>query len=181
MLEFRICIARSTDLIHWTRVAVLDPTGASMPTLRAGPRRHGFLLAYEKRIRDGGNIVRLRYYPSLYWLLSGGFADQRDLPRQFSPYNDGTPTIEWVHWNGGLNRSSIGLGFHYETAPAASAGPDREATGTLRRFRTWTAYPDPSARTGPGPPGTAAAVTASWRQFSFDGDQWRAVRGPERV
>lgn len=174
--DFRISIARSTDLIHWTRVAVLDPTGASMPTLRAIPGTTGFLLGYEKRIRDGGDVVRLRYYPSLYWLLSGDYAAQRDLPRLFSPYNNGTPTIEWVHWNGGLRRSTIGLGFHYETAPGGARGPDREATGTVRGFRTWTAYPDPSADTALDRQGLVGSH-GDWRGFSFDGDAWRLYEG----
>src|SRR5205823_3885561 len=99
--DFRVSLARSSDLIHWTRVAVLDPSGASMPTLRAISGSPGYLLAYEKRIRGAGNVIRIRYYPSLFWLLSGAFADQRDLPLTFSPYNNGTPTILWVHWNGG--------------------------------------------------------------------------------
>jgi hypothetical protein len=171
-VDFRISLARSTDLIHWTRVVILDPTGASMPTLQAIPGGRGYLLAYEKRASDGGGVVRLRYYPSLATLLAGRFAAERDIPRSFSPYNDGTPTILWIHWNGGLRRSSIGLGFHYESAPHRWRGPDREALGTLRRFRLWFARTDPS---------TDAELDAqgldgnhgSWRQFGFDGEQWR--------
>jgi hypothetical protein len=172
LADFKISIARSTDLIHWTRVAVLDPTGASMPTLRAIPGQSGFLLAYEKRIRDGGDVIRLRYYPSLYWLLAGDYAAQRDLPRLFSPYNNGTPTIEWIHWHGGLRRSAIGLGFHYQSVPGGQRGPDREATGTVHEFRTWSARPDQSMDNALDREGLIGSH-GDWRGFSFDGEDWR--------
>jgi hypothetical protein len=171
--DFRISLARSDDLIHWTRVAVLDPTGASMPTLSAIPGTSGYLLAYEKRPRvGGGDVVRIRYYPSLFWLLGGQWAAQRDLPLTLSRYNDGTPTIVWVHWNGGLSRSTIGLGFHYETAPAGRRGPDREAIGTLRGFRAWTARTDPATDGALDRQGLLGSH-GDWRQFSFAGGSWR--------
>jgi hypothetical protein len=171
--DFRISLARSTDLIHWTRVAVLDPTGASMPTLSAIPGASGYLLAYEKRRRaGGGDVVRLRYYPSLFWLLGGQWAAQRDLPLTFSPFNDGTPTILWVHWNGGLARSAIGLGFHYETALAGQRAPDREALGTLRGFRAWTARRDPATDSALDRQGLLGSH-GDWRRFDFAGAGWR--------
>ena len=128
--EFRISLARSPDLIHWTRIVVLDPLGASMPTLRAVPGTGGFLLAYEKAIPNLGNIVRVRYYSSLAALQTGHFATQRDLPQTFSRFNDGTPTILSITWHHGLARSVIHIGFHYETEVRGGRGPDREAIGT---------------------------------------------------
>lgn len=170
--DFRVSLARSTDLIHWTRAAVLDPTGASMPTLRAIPGTPGYLLAYEKRQRGGGDVVRIRYYPSLFWLLGGQWAEQRDLPLSFSPYNNGTPTILWVRWNGGLRRSVIGLGFHYESAPNGQRGPDREAIGTLRGFRLWSARTDPRTDASLDQQGLVGSH-GDWRRFSFGGAGWR--------
>jgi hypothetical protein len=171
--DFRISLARSGDLIHWNRVAVLDPTGASMPTLSAIPGTSGYLLAYEKRPRaGGGDVVRLRYYPSLFWLLSGQWAAQRDLPLSFSHHNDGTPTILWVRWNGGLARSVIGLGFHYETAIAGQRGPDREAIGTLTGFRSWIAHTDPATDRALNRQGLLGSH-GDWRQFGFAGGGWR--------
>jgi hypothetical protein len=171
--DFRISLARSADLIHWTRAAVLDPTGASMPTLSTIPGTSGYLLAYEKRPRsDSGNVVRLRYYPSLFYLLAGQWAAQRDLPLAFSRFNNGTPTILWVHWNGGLTRSSIGLGFHYETAIAGRRGPDREAIGTLRGFRSWIAHTDRATDGALDRQGLLGSH-GDWRQFGFDGGSWR--------
>jgi hypothetical protein len=172
LADFRVSLARSTDLIHWTRAVVLDPTGASMPTLRAIPGTPGYLLAYEKRPRSTGNVVRIRYYPSLFWLLAGQWKAQRDLPLTFSPYNNGTPTILWLRWNGALARSEIGLGFHYESAYNGQRGPDREAIGTLRGFRLWTARTD--ARTdGSLDRQGLAGSHGDWRQFSFGGASWR--------
>jgi hypothetical protein len=171
--DFRVSLARSNDLIHWTRAAVLDPTGASMPTLSPIPGTSGYLLAYEKRPRaGGGDVVRVRYYPSLFWLLGGQWAAQRDLPLTFSPFNNGTPTIVWVHWNGALSRSAIRVGFHYETAPAGSRGPDREAVGTLRGFHTWTAHTDPATDVALDRQGLLGSH-GDWRQFSFGGSDWR--------
>jgi hypothetical protein len=171
-IDFRISLARSTDLIHWTRALILDPTGASMPTLQPVPDGRGYLLAYEKRAVDGGGVVRVRYYPSLAALLAGRFAAEQDIPRTFSPYNEGTPTILSVHWNGGLRRSSIELGFHYESAPHGWRGPDREALGTLRKFRVWSARTDRSTDAALDEQGLDGSH-GSWRQFGFDGDQWR--------
>lgn len=175
-MDFRVSLARSTDLIHWTRVAILDPTGASMPTLRAVPGARGYVLAYEKRAPDGGGVIRLRYYPSITALFADRFAEQEDIQRTLSPYNDGTPTILSIHWNGGVRRSAIELGFHYESAPSGWRGPDREALGTLRRFRLWTAHPDSATDAeldGQGLDGNHG----DWRQFGFDGEQWRVYEG----
>ena len=170
-VDFRISLAQSTDLIHWTRVDVLDPSGASMPTLRAIAGSPGYLLAYEKS-HPGGDVVRLRYYPSLAALLAGHYSAQHDLPRQFSPYNDGTPTILWMRWNGSLWRSVIELGFHYETARKWRRGPDREAIGTLHGFRIWTARTDPSTDAALSHEGFVGSH-GDWRQFDFEGSRWR--------
>jgi hypothetical protein len=174
--NFRISLGYSTDLIHWTRLEVLDPSGASMPTLRAIAGSSGFLLAYEKQTTRGGNVVRIRFYPTLAALVSGHFTAQRDLPRLFSPYNNGTPTILWAQWHGSLYRSLIEVGFHYESAPKGRRGPDREAVGILRGFRTWTARPDPAADAVLDRKGLRGSH-GDWRQFGFEGRLWRVYEG----
>jgi hypothetical protein len=173
--QFRISLAQSADLIHWTRTVVLDPVGASMPTLRAVPNG-GFLLAYEKKTPHGGNSVRLRYYRSLGKLEAGRFAAQRELPQTFSRFNDGTPTILSVTWHHALARSVIHIGFHYETESRRSPGPDREAIGTLVDFKRWTARtvtPLDAALDRQGLSGSHG----DWRQFSFAGSRWRIYEG----
>jgi hypothetical protein len=174
--EFRISLAQSADLIHWTQIVVLDPFNASMPTLRAVPGG-GFLLAYEKAIPHFGNVVRLRYYGSLGDLQVGHFATQRDLPQTFSPFNDGTPTILSVTWHHGLARSVIHIGFHYETkGRGGRRGPDREAIGTLVDFKRWTARTEKPLDVALDQQGLSGSH-GDWRQFSFAGDRWRIYEG----
>jgi hypothetical protein len=173
--EFRIILAQSSDLIHWTQIVVLDPLGASMPTLRTVPGG-GFLLAYEKKIPRVGDIVRLRYYRSLAQLETGHFAAQRDLPHTFSPYNDGTPTILSVTWHHALTRSVIHIGFHYETEARGTRGPDREAIGTLVDFKRWTAHAEKPLDLALDRQGLSGSH-GDWRQFSFAGDRWRIYEG----
>jgi hypothetical protein len=175
--EFRISLAYSTDLIHWTRIVVLDPFGASMPTLRAVPGTSGFLLAYEKKIPNVGNIVRLRYYPSLGALQAGRFAAQRDLPQTFSHFNDGTPTILSITWHHSLTRSVIHIGFHYETeTQGGRRGPDREAIGTLVDFKRWTAHTEKPLDVALDQQGLSGSH-GDWRQFNFGTDKWRIYEG----
>jgi len=173
--EFRISLAYSPDLIHWTRIVVLDPLGASMPTLCTTPGG-GFLLAYEKKIPKVGNIVRLRYYASLAELEAGHYAAQRDLPQTFSRYNNGTPTILSVTWHHSLWRSVLHIGFHYETEAKGGRGPDREAIGTLVDFRRWTAHTEKPLDAALDQQGLSGSH-GDWRQFSFAGDRWRIYEG----
>jgi len=176
VVDFRSSLAYSTDLIHWRRLEVLDPSGASMPTVRSIAGSSGFLLAYEKHTAHSGNVVRLRFYPTLQALLANRFTAQRDLPRLFSPYNNGTPTILWAQWHGSLYRSVIEVGFHYESAPKGWRGPDREALGTLRGFRNWTARTDPDADAVLDRLGLTGSH-GDWRQFGFDNLRWRVYEG----
>jgi hypothetical protein len=173
--QFRISLAYSPDLMHWTHIAVLDPLGASMPTLSTTPGG-GFLLAYEKKIPKLGNIVRLRYYASLAKLEAGRYAAQRDLPQTFSHFNDGTPTILSVTWHHSLWRSVLHIGFHYETEAKGGRGPDREAIGTLVDFRRWTAHTEKPLDAALDQQGLAGSH-GDWRQFSFAGDRWRIYEG----
>lgn len=172
---FKISLAHSNDLVHWTRLRVLDWIGASMPTLRPIPGTGGYLLVYEKQ-RPRGDVLRIAYFRSRASLLAGRAAGERDLPRKFSPYNNGTPTILRIDWRGSPRRSLIELGFHYQSEARHGAGADREAIGQLVGFRTWRARKDNqadqalSARRLDGSHG-------DWRQFAFDGFLWRIYEG----
>jgi hypothetical protein len=172
-LLYRVMLGRSTDLIHWHRVAELDRDGASMPTLRPIPGQPGFVLAYEKSgSSTAGHVVRVRYYATRDDLLANHYRAQRDLPLLFSPFNNGTPSILSVRWRGSLQRSVIQLGFHYETSRQGGAGPDREAVGTLRGFRRWSARPDAATDAALDRQGLAGNH-GDWRQFSFESAWWR--------
>jgi hypothetical protein len=170
--KFRISLAHSDDLIHWSPIRVLDRSGAAMPTLRQVPGTHGYLLAYQKAQTQTQTQLRVRYYPSLGALLAGNFSAQRDLPRLFSPYSNGTPNVLSVVWHGSILRSVIKLGFHYNDSPRGLPGPDREALGTLRGFRQWTAHTDPSVDELLLHDGFHGSH-GDRRQFSFDGHRWR--------
>jgi hypothetical protein len=170
--SYRILLAHSSDLIHWRRLAVLDAAGASVPSLFP-VGGGGFLLAYEKQDAAGtDHFVRLRYYASQADLIAGHAGASVDLPRRFSPFNNGTPWFESVDWGGSPGSSTIALGFHYELGTSGLPGPDREAVGTLRDFRAWSAQKDD------GVDGllSNAGLTGSHgdaRQFAFGGSQWR--------
>ncbi|MGO9901454.1 MAG: hypothetical protein ACLP0J_17625 [Solirubrobacteraceae bacterium] len=177
--DFRISIAHSNDLIHWTRVQVLDPVGATMPTLRAIPGNKGYLLAYEKASAHDGDHIRVRYYRGLADVLANDVGAQVDLARLFSPNSNGTPSLTSISWHGSLEQSVIGIDFHYETVTRKGAGPDREAIGTLIGFRSWAATKDPN---------TDALLDSQRltgnhgdsRQFRFANDLWRLYEGQER-
>jgi hypothetical protein len=172
-LAYRVSLARSSDLIHWHRLAVLDPEGASMPTLRPIPGSPGFLLAYEKSYSSGaGHLIRLRYYATISDLLAGRVRGQRDLPLRLSQYNNGTPSILSIRWGSSARTSIIELGFHFETSRHGAPGPDREALGTLRGFRRFSARPDTPTDTGLDREGYAGSH-GDWREFSFEGARWR--------
>jgi len=168
---YRVMLARSDDLLHWRRVAVLDPTGATMPTLAPVPGG-GFLLAYEKTLGDHDH-VRVSYYPSLQALEAARPTAARNLPLRFSKLNDGTPSLRAIAWHGGPDRSLVTIAFHYETTAAGGGpGPDREAVGTLEDFRRWSAHRDPLVDrrlSGLGLVGNHG----DQRQFQLDGRRWR--------
>jgi hypothetical protein len=173
--DFRISLAHSTDLIHWTRIRILDPNAASMPTLRPIPRTAGYLLAYEKKQTlpaSGGDIIRVTDYRTLADLLAGRFAARRNLPRSFSRYNNGTPTILSINWRRGLASSVIQLGFHYQTDRQSAPGADREGLGEITGFHRWTARRDRLTDASLDQQGLRGNH-GDWRQFSFEGDRWR--------
>jgi hypothetical protein len=178
-LTFRISLAHSSDLLHWSRIRVLDRDGASMPTLRRVPGTSGYLLAYEKKPRHYQNVIRIAYFGTRADLLDGRVAVQRNLPRRFSPYADGTPTILWIKWRGSAARSLIGIGFHYQSKLRGRPAADREAVGQLVGLRRWTTLRGDEADAalfGRGLRGNHG----DWRQFSFDGFRWRVYEGQKR-
>jgi hypothetical protein len=178
---FRISLARSADLVRWTRVVVLDASGASMPTLRPIPGQPGYLLAYEKHLPGHlAHSLRLRYYPSRAALFAGRAAAQLDLPLRFSRFNNGTPAFLAIAWNGALARSKVALSFHYETATAnGKPGPDREALGILSGFRQWHVVPDADVDRALAQLGFAGNH-GDRREFPFAARRWRVYEAQAR-
>lgn len=171
---FVVALAHSSDLIHWRRLAIID-RGANSPTLRPIPGGTGYLFADERySAADPYDHVRVRFYRSLNAVLDNQVSAQADLPRRYSPYAEGTPDFLSIAWHGGLRRSVLELGFHY--LPVADnpghQGPDREALGILRGFRTWTTRKDPVVDRLLDGVGLAGAHGDS-RQFRFAEETWR--------
>jgi hypothetical protein len=178
--SFRISLGRSSDLLHWTRVRVLDPVGAEMPTLRQIPGSAGYLLAYEKIGRRGLHFIRIRYYASYAALVGGAPAAQADLPVHFSRFSNGTPALVSIDWRGGPRRSLIGVLFHYESAlEHGKPGPDREALGTLVGFRHWHAARDSAIDSLLERQGFLGSH-GDRRQFTFAGRPWRVYEAETR-
>jgi hypothetical protein len=178
LANYDVVLGQSQDLLHWSPVAVLD-TGASSPTLRPIPGGAGYLLAEEKySAAHPFDQIRLRYFRTTADLYADRDSGQIVLPRQFSPYADGTPSFLSIAWHGRLSRSVIELGFHY--LPFANnpdhQGPDREAIGVLTGFRKWSARRD-WATDGLLDQAGLTGKHGDRRQFSFDGQRWRVYEG----
>jgi hypothetical protein len=176
--DLRISLGRSPDLLHWTRVGVLDASGASMPTLRRIPGTTGYLLAYEKAGAHSDS-VRVRYYAGLAELEANRVAASVDLPRRLSGLNNGTPAFAAIDWGGGLRRSAITLTFHYESEDGSGPGPDREAIGILRGFRTWTAKRDSTTDALLDSEGLTGSH-GDQRFFTLEGHTWRVLEAESR-
>jgi hypothetical protein len=140
--QFRVRLARSTDLLHWSFQAELD-SRASQPTLAQLPD-HSFVLAVEADNGDGAGPgrrwLRFRHYASLVALL-GAHPDRTiDTPHTLTAATrgaEGTPNIYSARLFAGVAKSRIEVGFHY-----LHLGLDRQARGELTDFSAWMARPD---------------------------------------
>jgi hypothetical protein len=123
---YRSYLAHSSDLLHWSQIATLA-TNAHQPTL--GADRDGWVLAFEVSRQMGGNYIRILHYASTSKLRSAhqnrSFVVPNRLPDPGGA--QGTPNIISTAGN------RIKLGFHYY-----ANGTDRQAKGTLKRFRRWS-------------------------------------------
>jgi hypothetical protein len=130
--SFKLQIAESKDLRHWTRTAVLEDH-AHQGTIRKWDQ--GWLLAWEK---DGGegNWIRVATYATLAYLHAGKPAKVKDLPRSLSKYAEGTPSI-FTAFDYGRGRSEIRLRFHFYR----DGDVDRQAAGVLTDFDRWEEGP----------------------------------------
>jgi hypothetical protein len=130
-------LATSIDLLTWRFRRTLDPQ-ATQPTIRALPTG-GFLTAteYNNQVDSGGRL-RIRHYPDLSALCAGAFSHDVTIQRTLSGCNEGTPTIGAVALQPDIDQSVIDLDFHYQRR----CDVDRQASGRLTNFATWTATAD---------------------------------------
>lgn len=133
--NFVVKVAESIDLINWQFKKDLE-AGASNPELYQTPQGD-FLVAYEKK-SGPDSFIRIRQYKDYTALKQANHMSTKDLSRTLSTTNEGTPNFISINkkpinkgkqdWSG----SSITLGFHYLD------GTDKNATGTLTNFSSWT-------------------------------------------
>ncbi len=142
--SFRVLIAKSQDLLHWTYQAQLDKN-ASQPTI-AALSDSGFLLVDEASANHSAKLpprLRFRYYASLDALLSGRADRTFGAPLTMASADavaEGTPNIFSAVLTPDLSHSRIVVGYHYRLTHAS----DRPGRGVLTNFSRWSASPDTS-------------------------------------
>ncbi|MCW3039375.1 MAG: hypothetical protein JWM31_1280 [Solirubrobacterales bacterium] len=158
--HFETHLVSSSDLRTWRREAVLAQD-ASQPAIAPVPDG-GFVVADERgsTLRLLPPIVlpesitgptrlwllqksqlRFRFYPTLDALLSGKATRTFVAPRRLSRTNEGTPSIVVTRSGPGVAGLTVSTGLHVFEDLDGDGLPDadRQATGVLRGFRTWTA------------------------------------------
>jgi hypothetical protein len=140
--SFTVHLARSADLLTWTRHADLD-RDASQPMLTALPGG-AFLLVVEAGGAGRPAWLRVHHYPDARDLLAARPDRTFDAPHTLVPpdrFAEGTPHVEAATGTGDLDGSVIDIGFHYHRDGVV----DRQGRGRLTGFRQWRAAADPAA------------------------------------
>jgi hypothetical protein len=137
---FRVYVAESRDLLHWTARASLDD--ASQPAI-AALSDSGYLLADEASVSRGAQVrlLRFRHYASLATLLSGRTDRGYEAPLTIASGEaraEGTPNLFSATLSPDLSHSRIVVGFHYRLPH----GTDRPGIGELTDFSSWSGRPD---------------------------------------
>jgi hypothetical protein len=141
---YRVYLAESRDLLHWTSRAVLDDDASQPALAELSGSGSGYLLAEEASVNRGAGIellLRFRHYAGLAALLSGRADRTFESPLTLTPGGaraEGTPNIFSATGSPGLSHSRIVVGFHYRPRH----GVDRPGVGVLTDFSSWSARPD---------------------------------------
>jgi hypothetical protein len=136
--RFHVHLSVSRELLEWTAVRRLDED-ASQPTLEPDGRG-GWFVADELMRSRKGNALRFLWFSSTEALLEGR-PDRRFEPRNTLARRgaaQGTPHLFTIRLEPDLDRSTIGVGFHYFDGTR-----DLQAEGELRDFAHWTAAARP--------------------------------------
>jgi len=120
----QVRLATSTDLTTWSFRITLDPW-ASQPYL-AVASDGTYVLAVEA---DSDHHVRFRHYSTLAALMSATSDRRFDAPKTLSRCAEGTPSIR------SATATTVNVAMHY----FADCQTDREASGVLTNWTTWTA------------------------------------------
>ena len=125
---FRVRLATSTDLMHWTSEVALG-SQASQPTIAAASDG-GYVVAWEQE-PDPIHIV-IESFATWDDLLAAKPSRHLDVPVTTQACGEGTPSIT------AASSTRVDLGFHYH----AACQSDREAQGSTD-WTAWTATPRP--------------------------------------
>ncbi len=157
---FSLHMVESEDLMSWRHVRVVDEHAHQGTLKQIG---EGFLAAWEKD-GPGGNWIRIVHYPSLHALKTGQEDRSFDAERSLAPTAEGTPVIRAADKD--LRVIRIGMHFY------RNQDVDRQAIGTLRDWKDWTAQPLPNLNT----------LEADWHGnigdrdiFRYQGRDWMAL------
>ncbi len=154
---FRVYVAESRDLLHWTSRAPLDD--ASQPAI-AALSDSGYLLADEasaSRAAEPQLLLRFRHYASLAALLSGRADRTLEAPLTLASGGakaEGTPNIFSATLSPDLSHSRIVVGFHYRPPH----GLDRPGIGVLTNFSSWSGRPDTALEVALRADGVSGAI-----------------------
>jgi hypothetical protein len=155
---YRVYVAESRDLLHWTSKALLD-NDASQPAI-AALSDSGYLLAEEAsagRAAGPRLLLRFRHYASLAALLAGRADRTFEAPLTLTPGGagaEGTPNIFSASLSPELSHSRIVVGFHYRPAH----GVDLPGTGVLTDFSSWSARRDTALEAALRADGASGAI-----------------------
>jgi hypothetical protein len=141
---FRSQVVTSTDLMNWRHVRDIADH-ASQPTIST-LADGSLVVAYERDVPDGDPTVVnrsslvIQRYASTAALVGGAGPVQEIAPaRTLSAWSEGTPSIR------SASPTQLVVDFHYLSADASGRQyVDRQATGTLTNFTTWSASAFPS-------------------------------------
>ncbi|MHB0914972.1 MAG: hypothetical protein ACYC4M_04715 [Thermoleophilia bacterium] len=164
---FQLRVARSSDLVEWTRVADL---GSHNHQGDIKPLGKGFLVASEVDEPRRGNHLRLRHFDSLEELAVGAPRRDLHLPRTFSRLNEGTPDIR-VAEGDGPEKSTVLVGFHYYCRRGLLRRVDRLAAGVLTGFSSWRCWTDVTANRAIERLGFDGNIGGR-HSFRYDGGTW---------
>ncbi|MDN5284706.1 MAG: hypothetical protein JWR38_980 [Mucilaginibacter sp.] len=123
---FKVNLASSTDVLHWTWIRELAGSnngGASQPAIAA--TGGGFVMVWEQ---EPNNHLKFSYFNSWTDLQNGAVAKTFEAPHTLSTCAEGTPNIY------SASSTSVDVGFHYWS----NCDVDRQARGTTN-WTTWTA------------------------------------------
>ncbi len=122
-------VASSGDLRTWTYRATLQTDGAQPTVKRLSDG--SYLVPYEAQVPADHLVVV--WYSSLSHLLAGVTGSRFDVPDNLGACQ-GTPNIYSPVSYTSLSHSKFHIGFHW-----SNCANDREGTGTLTNFTTWSA------------------------------------------